>query len=157
MNNLMLMKSKKVHKIVLRTPLARQLRFNLRTLLKLAIKEELSRLSNIETLYGFKKNLTSSKKKRRGQLRKEWNKLYHRFHRSTLQCGSGAACVSFQEAKKHGFNPKDRPTNLDLVWVPWLEKWSCVECFETYRQGEMTHQDFDDPVYREWVKNEFGI
>lgn len=151
------MKSKKIRKITLKTPWSRRLGLNLRTLLKLAVKKELNRLSNIKALYGSKKKLTSSQMKRLSQSRKEWNTLYHRFHKSTLQCGLGAACVSFQEAKKHGFNPKDRPIPQDIVWVPWLEKWSCVECFETYRQGEMTHEDFDDPVYREWVENEFGI
>ncbi len=74
-----------------------------------------------------------------------------------MQCNSGAACISLDKAIEKGLDPKDRPTDLDLVWVPWLEKWSCIECFETFRQGEMTHEDFDDPVWREWVKNEFGI
>ena len=90
-------------------------------------------------------------------MRREWNTLYHQFHRSTLQCGLGAACVSFQEAKKHGFNPQDRPIPQDVVWVPWLEKWFCENCFEVNLLAEMTHEDFDDPVTREWVKKEFGI
>ena len=87
----------------------------------------------------------------------EWGKLYHRFHRSTLQCGGAAACVSFERLLKQGFDPQDRPIPQDIVWVPWLERWSCLECFETFRQGEMTHEDFDDPVSKEWVKEEFGI
>ena len=122
----------------MKIPWSLRLSLNLRTLLKLAVNEELSRLYELE-------------------MRKEWNALYHRFHRSTLQCAGAAACVSFQELKKQGFDPQDRPIPQDLVWVPWLEKWSCVKCFETYHQGEMTHKDFDDPVYREWVKKEFGI
>lgn len=157
MNLISTMKSKKIRKIILRTPSLKRVRNNLRIILKLAVEEELSRLSRLKTLYFKKDRLTPSQRRRRGQLSRRWNNLYHCFIKSTLQCNCGAACISFQEAKRHGFNPQDRPTNLDLVWVPWLEKWSCVECFEIYRQGEMTHEDFDDPVWREWVKNEFGI
>ena len=152
-----MMRSKKIHKIILESPSLRRVRNNLRIIIKFAVKEELLRLSELRRLYLYKKNLTPSQKRRKTQLGKDWNNLYHCFIKSTLQCGSGAACVAFQKAKTQGFNPQDRPIDLDLVWVPWLEKWSCVECFETYRQGEMTHEDFDDPVYREWVKNEFGI
>ena len=90
-------------------------------------------------------------------LRKEWNTLHHQFHISTLQCGGAAACVSFQELKKQGFDPQDRPIPQDLVWVPWLKKWFCENCFKVNQVSEMAHEDFDDPVTREWVKNEFGI
>jgi hypothetical protein len=151
------MKSKKVRKVILKMHRLRQVRDNLRIILKLAVKEELRKLDKLYDLYEDKKTLTPSQQKRRSQLGKKWKSLDRAYYKSTLQCGSGAGCVSFQEAKKHGFNPKDRLTDLDLVWVPWLEMWSCVECFEAYRQGEMTHEDFDDPVWREWVKNEFGI
>lgn len=151
------MRSKKIHKIVLRTPCIRRVRNNLRIILKLAVKEELNKLSRLEDLQFKKEKLTPSQQRRKGQLSRKCNELYHRFIRSTLQCNSGAACISLDKAIEKGLDPKDRPTDLDLVWVPWLEKWSCIECFETFRQGEMTHEDFDDPVWREWVKNEFGI
>ncbi len=152
-----IMRSKKVRKVILKTPRLRQARNNLRIILKLAVKEKLHRLSKLKRLYLYKKHLTPSQLQRKAFLSKGWNKLYHSFIRSTLQCNCGAACVSLDKAIEEGLNPQDRPTDLDLVWVPWLEKWSCVECFEIYRQGEMTHEDFDDPVWREWVKNEFGI
>lgn len=151
------MKSKKIHKIVLKNQKLKHVRNNLRIILKLTVKEELSRLSKLKELYFKKDKLSPSQRRRRGQLSRQYNNLYHCFIKSTLQCNSGAACISFQKAKKKGFNPKDRPTDLDLVWVPWLEKWFCVECFETFGQGKMTHDDFDDPVWREWVKTEFGI
>jgi len=151
------MKSKKIHKVILKTQKLRHARDSLRIILKLAIKDELSRLSELETLYFNKKNLTPSQAKRRSQLGKKWNALYHRFNRSTLGCSNGAACISLDKAIEQGLNPKDRPTDLDLVWVPWLEKWFCTDCFETFRYDEMTHEDFDDPVTREWVKEEFGI
>ena len=151
------MKSKKIRKVTLKSPELRRIRDNLRIILKLVIKDKLSRLSRLETLYFSKKNLTPSQQKRKSQLSKEWNKLYHRFNKSTLQCSNGAGCISLDKAIEEGLDPKDRPTDLDLVWVPWLERWVCTNCFETFRYDEMTHEDFDDPVTREWVKEEFGI
>ncbi len=151
------MKSKKIHKVILKNPHLRQIRNNLRTVLKLAINEELDRLGKFKRLYILKKKLTPSQKKRWQCLSEKWNSLYHRYRQSTLQCACGAACSAFQEAKKHGFNPQDRPIDLDLVWIPWLEEWICIDDFEKGRYGEMTHEDFDDPVYREWVKKEFEI
>jgi len=144
----------------LRTPRIRRVRNNLRIILKLAVKNELNRLTCLKGLYLDKKrrsSLTLSQQKRYGQVRRKWNRLYFRFIESTLQCGSGAACYSFREAKKQRFNPQDRPTDLDLVWVPWLEKWFCIKCYVLNRLGEMTHEDFGDPVWREWVEEEFGI
>lgn len=157
MDNMIMMKSKRIRKVILKTPELRRTRNNLRVILKLAVKDRLSRLSSLETLYFDKKNLNPSQQKRRSQLRKEWSKLYHRFNKSTLECSNGAGCVSLDKAIEEGLNPKDRPTDLDLVWVPWFEKWVCTTCFETFRYDEMTHEDFDDPVTREWVKEEFGI
>jgi len=138
----------------------RQIRNNLRILLKLTIKDELNRLAKIKRLYRHKEKengLTLSQDKRHSHVIKQYRALSERYNHSTLQCGSGAACYSFQDAKRQGFNPKDRPTDFDAIWVPWLEGWFCLKCFVLKRQGEMTHEDFDDPVYREWVKEEFGI
>ncbi len=154
------MKSKKVHRVILRDLSLRRVRNNLRIIFKLAAKKELSRLVDLEGLYQDKKikiGLTPSQKKRYKHLRRQWNNLYFPFEKSTLQCGSGAGCYSYQEAKKQGFDPQDRPTNLDLVWVPWLKRWFCIKCFVLNRLGEMTHEDFDDPVTRERIKEEFGI
>ena len=137
-NRVIFMNSKTIRKIVLRTPWSRRLRLNLRILLDLAVKEKLSRLSNLE-------------------IWKEKNALERQFCKSTLRCSMGVNCVSFERLKKKGFDPRDLPTNLDLVWVPWLEHWYCNNCFELNHFSEMTHEDFDDPVTREWVKNEFGI
>ena len=154
------MRSKKVRKVILKTQKMKRVRNNLRVILKLTMKDELNRLRDLRGLYlhkDIKSGLTLSQQKRYDYVGGKYRTLYHRFLESTLQCGSGSACYSFQEAKKHGFNPQDRPTDLDLVWVPWLENWFCIKCFALNRLGEMTHEDFGDPVKREWVKEEFGI
>ena len=154
------MKSKKVRRVILRTPRMKHVRSNLRIILKLAVKNELCRLAKVKRLYHdrlIKSHLTPSQRKRHNHIGVKYRTLYHHYLESTLQCGGGAACYSFQEAKKDRFNPQDRPTDLCLVWVPWLEKWFCVKCFVLNRLGEMTHKDFDDPVAREWVKEKFGI
>ena len=152
-----MMKSKKIRKVILKTPWLRQVRDNLRIILKLAVKKELNRLSKLKRLYLYKKHLTPSQQRRKAHLSREWNNLYHSFIRSTLRCNCGAACTSLDKAIEKGFNPQDRLIDLDLVWVPWLESWVCTSCFEAARYDEMTHEDFDDPVTREWVKEEFGI
>ena len=157
---LLTMKSKEVCKVILRTPRIKHVRDNLRVILKLAVKGELSRQAKIKRLYlhkGIRCGLTPSQQRRYDQVSRKWKDLYFRFIESTLQCGGGSACYTFQEAKKHGFNPQDRPPDLDLVWVQWLEKWFCIKCFVLNRLGEMTHEDFDDPMMREWVKREFSI
>ncbi len=151
------MRSKKIRKVTLKTPSLRRVRDNLRIILKLAVKKELRKLDKIYYLYKYKRILTPSQQKRKIQLGEKWKDLDRAYYKSTLQCGCGAGCISFQEAKKHGFNPRDRPIDLDLVWVPWLESWVCTDCFKIGRYDEMTHEDFDDPVTREWVKEEFGI
>ena len=156
-DKMIIMKSKKIRKVILKAPELRRVRDNLRIILKLTINEELTRLQKLRILYRNKNYLTPSQQKRRSQLSREWNKLYHRFNKSTLQCSNGAGCISLDKAIEEGLDPKDRPTDLDLVWVPWLERWVCTNCFETFRYDEMTHEDFDDPVTREWVKEEFGI
>ncbi len=141
------MKSKKIRKVILKTPSLRRARNNLRIILKLTVKEELRRLDKLYSLYRFKKMLTPSQQKRRSQLGKEWKSLDGAYYKSTLRCGCGGGCTA----------PQDRLTDLDLVWIPWFRRWVCIECFEVCRFDEMTHEDFDDPVSREWVKNEFGI
>ncbi len=154
------MKSKNVRRVILRTPRMKRVRNNLRVILKLAIKDELHQLSKINDIYHdklIKSHLTPSQRIRRDYIGGKYRNLYHRFIDSTLQCSGGSACYSFKDAKKGGFSPRDRPTDFDIVWVPWLEKWFCLKCFVLNRLGEMTHEDFDDPVAREWVKEEFGI
>ena len=151
------MKSKKIRKVILKTPHLRQARNNLRIIFKLEVKKELNRLSRLKKLYLNKKHLTPSQLQRKAFLSKGWNKLYHSFVRSTLQCNCGAACVSLNKAIEEGLYPQDRPTDLDLVWVPWIESWICTACLEVGRYDEMTHEDFDDSVTREWVRKEFCI
>ncbi len=107
------MKSKKVHRVILRDSSLRRVRNNLRIIFKLAAKNELSRLIDLKCLYQDKKikiGLTPSQQRRYNHLKRKWKDLDFLFLKSTLQCGNGAACYSFQEAEKKGFNPKDRPT-----------------------------------------------
>jgi len=133
------MKSKKIRKVILKTPWARRLRLNLRIVLNLTIRQELIRLSNLD-------------------MRREWRVLERQYNKSILQCGMPPhLCESYQELKKRGIDLQDRPILHDLVWVPWLEDWFCFSCYIVNRFSEMTHADFDDPVAREWVKKEFGI
>ncbi|MHA2054084.1 MAG: hypothetical protein ACW99F_10845 [Candidatus Hodarchaeales archaeon] len=130
--------------------------------MKLAVKDELIKLAKVKRLYHDKdirgrSKLTPSQQRRYNYIGGKYRALSERFTESILQCGRGAACYTFREAKNYGFNPQDRPTDFDAIWVPWLRKWFCLKCFVLNQLGEMTHEDFDDPMYREWVKEEFGI
>ncbi len=154
------MKSKEVRKVILRTSRMKRVRNNLRIVLKLAIKDELSSLAKLERLYRQKEKkdgLTLSQEKRYSYVVAKYRELSKRYNHSILRCGSGAACYSLDEAIERGFNPRDRPADLNLVWVPWLRRWFCLKCFVLKQMEEMTHEDFDDPLYREWVKEEFDI
>ena len=154
------MKSKEVRKVVLRTDKMRRVRDNLRIILKLAIKDKLGSLDRNGDLYRHKEKkdrLTPSQQKRYDYVEGEYWTLYHRYNHSTLQCGSGAACYSLDKAIEEGLDPRDRPTDFDLVWVPWLRRWFCLKCFLFNRIGEMTSGDFDDSEMSKWVKEKFGI
>ena len=154
------MNSKEVRRVILRTARVQPVRSNLRALLKLAVKDKLNRLTKIKRLYhnkDIKDNLTPSQQKRYEFIGIKYRTLSERYNHSTLQCGSGAACYSLDDAIERGLDPRDRPIDLDLVWVPWLRKWFCLKCFVLNRIGEMTYEDFDDPMYSDWVKEEFGI
>jgi len=96
------MKSKKIHKVILKTAKIRRARNNLRIIFKLAINEELSKLQELRSLYTYKKNLTPSQKKRRSQLSKSWYGLYHRFIRSTLRCNNGGDVFHFKKQNYTG-------------------------------------------------------
>ena len=65
----------------------------------------------------------------------EGDKISKLLSKSIVICGLGAACSSLEEAKKHGFDPLDRPTDLDMVWMPYFKSWFCVPCSENLIAG----------------------
>ncbi|MFX1478116.1 MAG: hypothetical protein ACFFCI_08285 [Promethearchaeota archaeon] len=61
------------------------------------------------------------------------------FNHSILVCSSyicaseGKVCLT------------KRSTDLDMVWVPWIEKWVCVNCFNKYYK-DMTLDKFIENI-----------
>jgi len=111
-----MMKSKKIRIVKLKDPKLRRIRKNLRDIIKLAAKKEIRRLHEIQGIYLKKwKSKTPEERKKFSEYSRKGNKLMSALSDSIIQCSSGASCVSFEEAKKQGFDPKNRPTDLDMV------------------------------------------
>ena len=65
----------------------------------------------------------------------------------SIQCDLGAACSSLEEAVKHGFDPLNRPTDLDMVWMPYFKSWFCVPCSENLIAGGKILREERHPDY----------
>ena len=127
------MKSKKIVKIELRNPSLRCIRNNFRDIIKLAVEQESRRLFTKAKEYRkrSRESINPVEKERleqeRGYFGRESDKLDSSLSKSIIQCELGAGCRSLSEAIKCGFDPKDRPTNLDMVWLPFFKAWYCVK------------------------------
>ena len=126
------MKSEKTVRIELRNPVLRRIQKNMRDIIRLATKNEIKRLQDEEVELIKRPHLTPEEEKREYELSFKSNKLRDSLSDSIIQCSMGAACDSHQKGKKEGFNPRDRRTDLDMVWVPEDRKWYCTECYENY-------------------------
>lgn len=135
------MKAKKIVKVELKNPALRRIRKNFRDLIKFAVKQESSRLYAISDEYRQKcRDSTDSVEKERldqdeRKFMKLGSNLRHLLAKSIIQCDLKAACSSLEEAVKHGFDPLDRPTDLDMVWMPYFKSWFCVPCSESLIAG----------------------
>ena len=129
-----MMKSEKIIRIELRNPTLRQIRKNLRDIVKLAVKDKIRKLMDEEHKLREKDILTPGEELRITELSRKSDRLYHLLSASIIQCSMGAACDLHQKAKKEieGFDPRDRRTDLDMVWVPEDRKWYCTGCFDSY-------------------------
>jgi len=127
---IIIVKSKKWKVIYIKRPQLRQLRTNLRTILKLAIEDYLNKLSSIEDLYRRKRNeikFTPSQWKREIQLSRMGNDLLSAYCKSILNCSCGTPCES---ARLTGKPPHVISLEVDMGWVPPLKHWICAKCHE---------------------------
>ncbi|HEA70573.1 hypothetical protein LCGC14_0625430 [marine sediment metagenome] len=152
-----MMNSKKIRIIKLKDPQLRRVRKNLRDIIKLAAKDEIKRLLEITSNCLKKgKDISSEEQIKFTQYSRECNQLMSALSSSIIQCSSGAECDSLEEAIKQGFNPKDRPTDLDMVWIPYYQKLFCLKCYEstfydsTYRNE--SEDPYADPYYKDSCK-----
>lgn len=154
------MKSKKIRIIQLKDPQLRRVRKNLRDIIKLAVKDKIRRLDEIAmNILRKGRPMTPEEHKEFSKFSRKSDKLLNALSNSIIQCSSGAECDSFREAKEQGFNPKDRLTDLDMVWIPYYQKWFCLKCYEstffdsTYRSK--SEDPYADPYYRSKDKVDF--
>ena len=135
------MKAKRIVKVELKSPVLQRIRKNFRDVIKLAVKQELSRLYAVSDEYRKKcqESTDFSEKERLDQKEREFMKkgseLRRLLSKSIIQCNLGAACSSLEEAVKHGFDPLDRPTDLEMVWCPYFKAWYCLPCTENLIAG----------------------
>lgn len=136
------MKSKKSLTVELKDPQLRRIRNNLRDIIKLAVKEELSRLDGKEHRY-FQHYLESSDP----VAKEEWERKYHKFRRreerlrkmlsrSILKCDFGA-------------HPD---TDLDMVWMPSFGAWYCTKCAEILSHADEVLGDHPDYLRNKNIK-----
>lgn len=147
-----MMKSKKVRIIKLKDPKLRRIRKNLRDIIKLAVKDEFRRQNKIARSYLGGGPMTEEEDREFTKYSRESENLMFTLQKSIIQCSSGTQCDSLEEAVKHGFNPKDRPTDLDMVWIPYYKKWFCLKCYEsTFYESiykDISEDPHADPFYR---------
>jgi len=147
------MKAKKIVKVELKNSALRRIRKNFRDVIKLAVKQESSRLYAISREFRKKcRDSTDSREKERLEQKerkfmKQGGKLRGLLSKSVIQCGLGGGCSSLSEAIKHGFDPKDRPTDLDMVWMPYFKAWYCVPCSESLIAGAKILREERHPDY----------
>ncbi len=140
------MKSLKVKKVILKSPHLRNLRKNLRIVLRLAINDEIRRLSKLNKLYLEKSRQgkqVPSQREREIQISRLSDKLMHLARRSSCITCNEPYCIFHKDRPGKSTWFEHRSTDLDLVWIPWYEKWVCLDCYDHYYK-DMTLDDFID-------------
>ena len=134
------MKSLKVKKVILKNPHLRNLRKNLRIVLRLAIQDEIRRLDRLEDLYINKRKQIPSQEKREIQISRLSDRLMHLEHRSCITCHE-PFCAFHKDRVGKVIRSDQRTTDLDMVWIPWYERWVCLDCYDYYYK-DMTLDEF---------------
>lgn len=116
------MKSQNIVRVEFHNPHLKRLRNNLRIILKLAIIDKIEKFRENKQHYSA-------------------TQMIRLITNSILKCGAGAECLSYLERVREGFNPRDRPSDLDMVWVPYYQTWLCVKCYDEFFQHFESNDD----------------
>jgi hypothetical protein len=132
--NSIIMKPKK--KIILYDSRLIRIRRNLRLILELAYRSELSLHSKLnqkfqkmrerKELIGLHEDELDLAKRDRDPMKAHAE--------SILTCASGAGCWSERNCKSREESLKVR-LERDMVWAPWMGGWICLECYNYYCIG----------------------
>jgi len=147
------MKAKKIIRVGLRNPALRRIRKSFRDIISLAVKQKSSRLHAISLEYwkisrGIKDpTKKESLEQKEIELMKESNKLDSSLSKSIIQCAMNGRCSSLSGEIKLGLEPKDKSSNLDMVWIPFLGAWFCTKCCESLVEGDKILRKEKHPDY----------
>jgi len=150
---MIVMKAEKIVKVELKNPALRRIRKNFRDVIKLAVEQESGRLF-VESCEYRKRSRESTDHAEKERLEQKEDKFRNKsseldssLSKSIIQCGLGGGCSSLSKAIKHGFDPKDSPTDLDMVWMPYFKAWFCIGCSEDLIEGEKILREEKHPDY----------
>lgn len=134
-------------RITIKSPNLRNIRNNLRSLITIVVRRELSHLYNLQDLYFEKKysrniELTPSQERRLQSLKEHESKLYSCYLRSICEC-SGVWC--------------SHASDRDMVYDADANAWYCVECYERimenlnpkgwFNDGIIVNKQFEKPCH----------
>ena len=134
-------------RIIIKSLFLKNIRNNLRSLITIAVRTELSHMYNLQDLYFEKKNsrnieLTPSQERRLQSLKEHESKLYNCYLRSICEC-SGVRCS----------HARDR----DMVYDADANAWYCIECYERimenldpkgwFNEGIIVNNQFEKPCH----------
>ncbi len=105
--------------IVIRNPVLRRLRRNLRKILLKAISQKYDELTELRKFYIKAKGPDDEEGKK---IRKQINKILSLPHSSICGCGNGGSCLSREKFVKE--NPMEEldPTDLDMAYYPRIRE-----------------------------------
>jgi len=151
--HVIIVKSRKSKRVVLKHPALRSVRSVLREVLYLTVEAEKDRLYELERLYIYKRGeLTPSQRKREISLAKMRSALDYVLEKSTCVCCSASRCHFYMEmylktiivgpddvvpfsgltVLRHSYRSLGNPFDIDMVWNPVEKAWYCEECFNEY-------------------------
>ncbi len=141
---------KKEKKIVIKNPILRKFRSNLRFILYRAVSKELTRLYQLEKSYMEEKHPTLAKNEKRRHLSKIRDDLLRTRRSSILQC-SGSHCEPFKEPLSLSIIDKD------MIYDPIYKEWYCIPCYDEiqknfdprnwFNQGVIVRNESEKPCY----------
>lgn len=138
------MKSKRWRPINLKDIRLRVIRENLRTLMKLAVDAEISRLNDKEDLYRQKRindKQTPSQWKRELFIYNKKESLVSAQNNSILRCSEGSTCKSSEISM---LTQELSTLDKDMVWNPLLKHWICIDCYNFYYKSESAKERLDE-------------
>jgi hypothetical protein len=143
------MKTDDWKQIVIKSPRLRNIKKELRTVLKLDIGRKIDELSGFkETLrvLSNKKELTPAQIEKEWVLSKEVQDILGFYDRSILRCSYGSLCKSTNRGERSDIVS----LSLDMVWDPIYRNWHCLKCHDYYLGTEeskrLYKKNHDDEV-----------